>query len=338
MTEQAQDAVPSGVIYPDVLHPMRDSSDKCENAPELKQRLAEDGYLLFRDVLDKDKLLALRAKITDVLAEVRWIAGGAEKMKAKVTGLAYREGEDRYFDAHDKLVRLEELYALAHDENLIRLMRNALGDSAFPHPLSITRLVFPGHPEITTPPHQDYRNNQGTTNLTASWIPLGDCRQQEGGLAVLEGSHRCGLLPIQYHLGPGNRGVVLPPAAKAMRWVSTDFRLGDVLLFPALTVHSALHNADPDHMRLSVDFRFQLEGEGVSPVCLEPHFGRYSWEEIYADWQSDQYKYYWKSKRYLPVQWDPTLLKLENDPIKQLYHDGMKFHKARNERLRKRQG
>lgn len=332
MTEQAQ-----GVVYPDVLHPMLDSSDQLDNPAELRSRFARDGYLLLRSVLPPEKLLALRERITAVLAELKWIAGGAEQNRARVTGLAWREGEERYFEALDRLVKLEDLYALAHDGNLARLMKAVLGDTAFPHPLSITRLVFPGHPEITTPPHQDYRNNQGTPNLTASWIPLGDCRQEEGGLAILEGSHRLGLLPIQYHLGPGNRGVVLPPCLPQLRWVSTDFRLGDVLLFPALTVHSALHNNDPDHMRLSVDFRHQLEGEGITPVCLEPHFGRCSWEEVYADWKSDQYKYYWKSRHYLPVQFDPSLLKLENDPIKQLYHDGMKFQKARNDRLRDRQ-
>lgn len=331
MTEQQQ-----SVFYPDNLHPMLDSSDQRENAPELQQRLRRDGYLLVRGVLDTDKLLQLRNQITGILADLKWIAGGAEQNSARLIGLAYREGEERYFDALDRLVRLEELYALAHDENLTRLLKNVLGDSVFPHPLSITRLVFPGHPEITTPPHQDYRNNQGTPNLTASWIPLGDCSQQEGGLAILEGSHRCGLLPIQYHLGPGNRGVALPPGLEQLRWVSTDFKLGDVLLFPSLTVHSALHNTHPDNMRLSVDFRHQLEGEGLTPLCLEPHFGRCSWEDIYADWKSDQYKYYWKSKHYLQLPWDQSLLKLENDPLEQLYHDGMRFNKARNDRARNR--
>lgn len=315
---------------------MLDSSDQRENAAELQRRLGRDGYLLFRNVLDRNKLLDLRAQITSILAELKWIAGGAEQHRARVIGLAYREGEDAYFKALDRLVMLEDLYALAHDENLTQILKNVIGESVFPHPLSITRLVFPGHPEITTPPHQDYRNNQGTPNLTASWIPLGDCNREDGGLAVLEGSHRCGLLPIQYHLGPGNRTAKLPPAVSALRWVSTDFKLGDVLLFPALTVHSALHNTDPDNMRLSVDFRHQLEGEGLTPVCLEPHFGRCSWEEIYAGWKSDRYKYYWKSKRFLQVPWDATLLKLENDPLEQLYHDGMRFKKARNERARNR--
>ena len=331
MTEQHQ-----RVFYPDILHPMLDSSDQRENAAELQRRLAKDGYLLFRRVLGRDKLLKLREQITDILAELKWIAGGAEQTRARVMALAYREGEAEYFEALDRLVKLEDLYALAHDESLTRILKNALGDSVFPHPLSITRLVFPGHPEITTPPHQDYRNNQGTPNLTASWIPLGDCSQHEGGLAILEGSHRCGLLPIQYHLGPGNRGVILPPGLAELRWVSTDFKLGDVLLFPALTVHSALHNTHSDNMRLSVDFRHQLEGEGLTAPCLEPHFGRCSWEDIYAGWKSDKYKYYWKSRHYLQVPWDTSLLKLEKDPLEQLYHDGMRFNKARMERAKNR--
>lgn len=49
-----------------------------------------------------------------------------------------------------------------------------------------------------------------------------------------------------------------------LRWVGTDFNLGDLLLFPALTVHRALHNLDTRRMRLSVDFRYQREGEALT--------------------------------------------------------------------------
>ncbi len=80
------------------------------------------------------------------------------------------------------------------------------------------------------------------------------------------------------------------PRAEECRWVTSEFRMGDVLLFPSMTVHASLHNASQFHMRLSVDFRYQLEGEALTEGCLQPHFQRLSWEEIYAGWRSDEHQ------------------------------------------------
>jgi hypothetical protein len=158
---------------------------------------------------------------------------------------------------------------------------------------------------VSTPPHQDYPNNQGTPNLTAAWIPVGDCPMELGGLAVLRGSHRYGVLPLDTDLGAGNRKAVLPPQMlEDLRWVSADYAAGDVVLFRALTVHAALHNASEFFMRISVDFRYQLEGEELTEGCLRPHFDRLTWEEIYSSWSSDRHQYYWKDLDYGVVPFD----------------------------------
>jgi hypothetical protein len=47
-------------------------------------------------------------------------------------------------------------------------------------------------------------------------------------------------------------------------------------------------------MRVSVDFRYQLEGEPLTPIVLEPHFQRLTWEQIYQGWSSTQLQYYWR--------------------------------------------
>ena len=327
------------IDYPSIVEPMFEANSLDGDPNALRERLARDGYLLFRNVIDPAKLRSLRARITEVLADLGWIEDGRDRELAKLKGLAVREGEDKFFEAYDRLVGIEELYSLPHDRYLQTLLRAALGESVFPHPLSIIRLVFPGHPEISTPPHQDYRNNQGTVDLTATWMPLADCPMDSGALAVLEGSHRAGLLPIQFHLGPGNRAAVLSQDLRKLRWLSTDFNLGDVLLFPSLTVHRALHNSHPESMRLSVDYRHQLEGHALTPPCLQPHFGRTSWEEIYAGWESDELQYYWQKKNFIEVPWDSTLHKLDGDPqkhLEEIYHEGMRFEKSRRDRLKER--
>jgi ectoine hydroxylase-related dioxygenase (phytanoyl-CoA dioxygenase family) len=270
------------------------SNDLLEDRDALRARLEDEGYLYFRGLIEPDRILALRHDICTVLAARGWIVGGVKLTEAEARGMPVREGDEEYFTAYDEVQSLESFHTLAHDDDLIAAVRNALGDTAFPHPLKVARLVFPTEPEVSTPPHQDFLNNQGTSRLTAAWIPLGDCPMKQGTLAVLRGSHKYGVLPLEFSLGPGNRQAVVPNELRdRLTWVSNDFSAGDVLLFTALTVHASLHNAT-SRLRLSVDFRYQCEGEEASDLVLQPHFGRQSWEQIYAGWESDEFKYYWR--------------------------------------------
>jgi ectoine hydroxylase-related dioxygenase (phytanoyl-CoA dioxygenase family) len=281
--------------------PMRASNDLLGDADALRGRLDEDSYLYFEKVLDEDKVNALREKILLVLAEQGWVRTPG-LMRGVAIAPATREGDDEYFEAYDAVQRLEEFHTLAHDDDLMTIVRQVVGETAFPHPLKIARLSFPANYEITTPPHQDYPNNQGTMNLTAASIPVGNIPKELGGIAVLRGSHHYGVLPLEPHQGAGNRQAVLPQQMlEDLRWVATDYSAGDVLLFPALTVHASLHNASEFFMRISVDYRYQQEGEELTEGVLDPHFQRLTWDQIYEGWKSDRLQYYWKDLDYQVV-------------------------------------
>jgi ectoine hydroxylase-related dioxygenase (phytanoyl-CoA dioxygenase family) len=318
------------------LEPMYEANELLGNTCALRARLGSDGYLFLRSIVPANLLLELRDQITQILAEQGWIMGGAERMQAKAICRPRREGQPKFFAAHDRIVKLEALHSLAHEPNLMNVMRQALGDTAFPHPLSIVRLIFPDSPELATPPHQDYPNNQGTTNLTAAWMPLGDCAIKDGSLAILEGSHKFGLLPLKFHLGAGNRRAVLSPEVQSCRWVGADFKAGDIVLFPSLTVHKAMENQNLELMRLSVDFRYQLEGEALTAGCLKPHFERVSWDEIYRDWTSDKFKYYWRDKDYVEVPWDSSLHELPEGHVDEAYEQTLAYNVALTRRKESR--
>ena len=287
--------------------PMRSSNELLGDRARLRERLDDDGYLYFHQVLDRRRLSTLRERVVASLAECGWVeptrAGGPLCLVDPV-----REGDSEFLGPYGEVQRLEEFHTLAHDETLTSIMTDVLGGPAFAHPLKIARLIFPGNYEISTPPHQDWPNNQGTTALTASWIPLHDLTWEMGGLAILRGSHRYGVLELAGHPGPGNRCAVVPEQMlEECRWVTTRYALGDVVLFPALTVHAATHNASEVLMRLSVDFRYQREGEALTELCLEPHFQTLSWPEIYEGWASTDHQYYWKHHSYevVPFQQMP---------------------------------
>ncbi len=289
---------------------LRASEARPGAARRLRRRLAEDGYLYFRRALERAPLLRLLDDVLEVLARHGWLDERAPRREARTRAVPVAEGEDDYFPVYDDIQRLESLHRIPHRPELMRIMRQAVGASAFPHPLGIARLAFPDNDEATTPAHQDYPNNQGSEALCAAWLPLHDCPRERGGIAILEGSPRLGLLPLEFSLGAGGRAAVLPAAARGLRWLSADFRAGDVLVFGSLTVHRALPNRSGDRFRLSVDFRYQREGEALTPPVLEPHFGRMRWEEIYAGWESSQHQFYWRRKRFALVPWDDSLHRL----------------------------
>ena len=316
--------------------PMRASDDLLGDSAALRARLDEDGYLLFRGVLDRDRVLDLRRQVTDVLARHGWVRSDDPSLAVAIRRLTW-EGEEDFFAVYDDIQRLEAFHTLAHDERLLDLAGQVLGQGAFPHPLKIARIGFPLSDEVSTPPHQDYPNNQGTPDLTAAWTPLGDCPRDLGGLAVLRGSHRYGVLPLAWHMGPGmRRAVISDEMLEALRWVTTDFEAGDVLLFPAMTVHASLHNASEFHLRLSVDFRYQRPGEALTSGVLEPHFQRLSWAEIYEGWSSDRLQYYWRDLDYEVVPFEDLGPPHKEEMTAEDWGEAFVFEAKRNARHERR--
>ena len=316
------------------LQPFKEANGLLGDEEALRASFEKDGYIFVKQLIDPEKLIAIRQQFTAILAQEGWIKGGAEQDKAFAIGMPYREGEPEFLRAYEKIQKVEDFHALAHDPALNSVISSLLGMGAFPPPLSIARLIFTNNEEIPTPPHQDFPNNQGSANLTASWMPLIDCPISHGSLAVLEGSHKFGLLPLTGSLGAGNRQAVLPPEFEDLNWVGADFELGDVLFFSALTVHTALPNRHAEKMRLSVDFRFQPAGAAITELCLEPHFQTLSWDEIYENLQDESIQYYWRDNAYEIVPFDAEMHKISDEEHIELVAQSMRYQVARNERAR----
>jgi ectoine hydroxylase-related dioxygenase (phytanoyl-CoA dioxygenase family) len=207
--------------------------------------------------------------------------------------------------AYDDVQKRESVHRLPHHPALIALYRTLFGREPLVHPRHIVRLPTP-HPAMTpTPPHQDFPLIQGTANTWTCWFPVGDCPRTLGGLTVLRASHKLGYLPIRPSLGAGLIASELCPGED--EWVEGDFETGDVLTFPSLTVHKALPSQFRDRIRLSMDVRYQPADEPVEARSLLPHCGL-TWEQIYADWEADDLKYYWERVETTPAPWDPALL------------------------------
>jgi len=310
--------------------PLEPANHLLEKPDLLLQKLQDEGYLYLRNVIDKQDITTLHTDITSIFENAGMLKKGEPKSLAVTDCKPTNEGEDEYFQLYDAIQRLESFHSLPHTEKLLSLLRDIIGPTTFPHPLGICRLSFPENIACATPPHQDYPNNQGTSNLFACWIPLTDCPRNMGGLAIQPYSHKAGLLPLKYALGPGNRQADIPTAIAQKTWLTTDYKAGDILIFHSHTLHCALPNYT-NRMRLSVDYRYQRATEPMTQRCLKPHFGRLTWEEIYKDWTSNKLKYYWQQLPLNMAQWSNEHHKLPDDHIEEAIRLNRAYQKSRKE-------
>jgi len=269
------------------------SNDLLLDQTALRGRAAEDGYLFFRGLIDIDRLYALRRKLLALCMEAGWLNPGTDTMLGiAAEGFALFEGNPAYMAVYNRVMKLEAFHGFAHQPALLSMLDSLFGERTLVHPRNIARIVFPRLTAHTTPAHQDFIHIQGTEETWTAWIPLGDCARDLGSLAILAGSHKNGLYAVQPSLGAG--GLKIDTDSLPYTWVASDFAAGDVVLFHSLTVHRGLPNKSQDRLRLSVDYRYQPMSHPVVADSLLPHYAQVTWDEVYADWISDWYQYYWR--------------------------------------------
>ena len=284
------------------MTPFVESNDIVGDGDALRRRADRDGYLFLRDFVDGESILEPRRDITAILSEVGWIDDGTDPFEAISTHPALVSGMEEFKPVYDAILRLESFHTLAHAAPLLNLVETLLGRDVLLQPSNIARVIFPCNLDQTTPPHQDHVHIQGTPDVWTAWIPLGDCPRKLGGLSVLTGSHKSGILPVSRSLGAG--GLRSDTGFIDGEWVSSPFNLGDVLFFYSHTVHQGLPNRSGNRLRLSVDYRYQKASDPIMNLLLTPHQGRLSWEQVYEGWKSNRYQYHWQkySLKLVPKQ------------------------------------
>jgi len=279
----------------------------------LRERADEDGFLFFKGLLPREDVFEARQDLLSVVERYGWRKPGQDPLGGEIDLEALnqvpaeemREDIGVSIPAYKDAQKVESMHRLPHHPNLIRLYETLFQDRVLVHARHIARMITSHRIMVPTPPHQDFPLIQGTSNTWTAWIPLGDCPRAMGGLTALRGSHRLGYVPIQSAKGAG--GIAAQTCPWETDWVETDYEAGDVLTFPSYTIHKALRCQHRDQIRLSLDVRFQPVSEPIEEKSLLPHT-ELTWEEVYADWRSDDLKYYWKKNDLRLVPRDETLM------------------------------
>lgn len=295
------------------LAALQDSSGLLGDREALLARSQRDGYLFFRALLPSQAVLAVRHDVLSQLDAHGWIQKGSRLDDGLIDEAAINEVPDDELrpdigiSAHGytDVQRVHSMHRLPHHPALMDLYQTLFGEDVFVHPRHIVRVMTSHHALVPTPAHQDFPLVQGSQNTWTAWFPLGNCPLELGPLSVLRGSHLNGYLPIQAAAGAG--GLAAQLCDGETDWAGGDFTAGDVLTFPALTVHKALAPLTKERVRLSMDVRYQPASEPIEAKSLTNHAG-VEWDAIYAGWDTEDLRYYWSRTTPRLSPWDDLLL------------------------------
>jgi hypothetical protein len=277
--------------------PFRDSEALLDKGEELRQLAKDEGYLFFKGLIPPDTLLNVRRQVLEVAKAHDFLHPDADPEEAIAKpGFVIHEsgGNPAWEPFYADLLRLRDFHELALHPNIIGALETLFAEPVLPHPRNICRAIFPSDTTITTAPHQDHIHIGGTEETWTVWISLADCPSELGGLALLPGSHKLGILETHAAYGAGGTGVDVPEDSV---WASGEITCGDVVMLRSNTVHQGRDNLTADTVRVSVDFRYQPRSHPVREDSLIPHMAALTWEEIYENWPDpdDPVKHYWKA-------------------------------------------
>ncbi len=226
---------------------LRDASAIVDDWQALRDRIANDGYVFVRKLLDPDLVRQVGRRGLACLQSAGWTEPGVDPVTAapRLPVRAIRMREAFTDPGYRQILGDAGFNRLAFEPRLVHVMAQLLGPDGFCYPAKLPRVVYP----ISVVPHQPgnmVHKDIGTVqDMFTTWVPLGDVPQSLGGLAINPGTQRTTRVHHRHfdHLEP--------------RWLTADYEAGDVLIFHCMTSHAALPNHE-SRMRFSAEYRWQL--------------------------------------------------------------------------------
>jgi hypothetical protein len=238
------------------MTPLVAVSDCLDDIGALRARADALGYLYLPSLLPASDLGPARAALRAICVAEELTVDAAEnppflaaRPQPRVAGMGY--GEPRWMTVQRAVFAQPAVAALREHPLLLGLLSRLFDDKPRSGLGDLCRILLPGRPEDTTPPHQDHLQPDAVARTWTAWLPLVECPLEMGPLAVVAGSHHGG---HRAHSTDASRSLAIPDDAD---WSASALVPGDVVLFNGFTIHKALVNRTSDRVRVSLDFRFR---------------------------------------------------------------------------------
>ena len=274
----------------DAFGELRRSDDVQDDPAALRERFAEDGYLFIPGFYPRDEVAEARRQLTATLARKGLLDPAYpvdQGVKLAGADMSFLADPRPAVDFMNSVARGNApMQRLLYSGKLLGLFAGFFGESVRHFDFTWVRTMGPG---FGTDPHCDtVYMGRGSSRLCSVWTPFGDLSYEIGGLMMLEGSHRQGER-LKHYLSrdvdtycenraeaariksgeiPWKWGGILSNNPKSLRghlggrWLTTEYRMGDVLIFGMRTVHASLDN-QTHFFRFSTDTRYQPASEPI---------------------------------------------------------------------------
>ena len=241
--------------------------------------MARDGFCLLRNVIDREAVLEGQRSISRALADHGWHFADRAGLELaddhpRPCGWSAQNGSPHSpsLDSHtiQALMQTPEILRVVEGPELFGLFGRLFGEPASTLDMKWLRCLGPAAGPAGGGLHMDnVYMSRGSSELTTAWVPCCDVPVELGGLVVLRGSNslpgfqrlrdQYGEIDVDRSDLPSSFSdpVELAALDRGSRWMTANYRAGDVVLFTMKTLHGGLRNETPSTLRISCDLRFQ---------------------------------------------------------------------------------
>ena len=112
------------------LKELRVSNDAMNDPEELQRRIADEGYLFFKRLVNPDKLWELRREMMSMLQQVGWLVAGTDPMDGIADiNMRYTEGDNEYSAGYAEVYKIENFHRAGHWPEYLEIIEKDGGQS-----------------------------------------------------------------------------------------------------------------------------------------------------------------------------------------------------------------
>ena len=256
----------------------------------LRQRLADDGYLLIRGLHDRAEVLRARRDFLEVLNEEGKVLPGSPIEEGRSRPGA---GGGFYGGQEHRLNVVPSFRAVVDGRRPAAFFDALFGEPSMTFDFKWLRVVAPGD---SSPAHFDMPYmGRGTRDVYTVWTPFDDVPAEMGTLTLVPESHRLsgfakvretyGRMDVDRDHVHGNLAddPLEITGSWGGKWHTADFRAGDALIFGMHTMHASLTNTSEQY-RITSDTRYQPAGDPADERWIgakpKAHYGWQSGPQV----------------------------------------------------------
>ena len=243
-----------------------------KNKERYKQKLTNQGFLVVRNLLDKEKI--------EILRDLYYQKFKEEYKKLNSQWIQLKEPKDSHgYGNHPvkNYLKSDFFIKFVNDPFLKIIVSILLGSEETVLSKRILVRSFSSLSSYTTPAHRDkeyYVSSNPSQALTA-WIPLGNADKEHGQLVYLENSHKLKLIDKSKKEKKDriiSRDLNRIAMSKKSKWLIPNINSGDVIFHCLKTVHASF-DSNTIVPRLSCDLRFASTEKYLDPRWNDYWYG-----------------------------------------------------------------